>query len=88
MPPCRNSVTSRARIYKNPINAEITRDLINLRETFGDLEALDAWIADPADIDNNEVQVIIKQVYTMFAKAEIFDAKQNVKEFKDIIQIL
>ena len=69
--------------YENPINAEITRDLINLRETFGDLEALDAWIADPAEAPNNEVQVILKQVYKIITKAELFDAKRNVEEYKE-----
>lgn len=68
---------------KYSTNPEIMRGILQLRETFGDLDVIDAWIADPADIDNNEVQTIIKQVYSMFNKAELFDAKKNLKEFKD-----
>lgn len=68
---------------KYSTNPEIVRGILELRETFGDLDKIDALIADPTDIDNNEVQVILKQVYTMFSKAEMFDAERNVKEWKD-----
>lgn len=68
---------------KYSTNPEIIRGILELRETFGDLDKIDALIADPTDIDNNEVQVILKQVYTMFSKAEMFDAERNVKEWKD-----
>ena len=64
----------------NPLIAE---DILKLRETFGDLDAIDFWIGDPFDIDNNEVQTILKQVYSTFAKAEMFDTRRNVKEWKD-----
>lgn len=68
---------------KYSTNPEIMRDILELRETFGDLDNIDAWISNPADIDNNEVQVIIKQVYNTFAKAELFDVRRNVKEWED-----
>lgn len=68
---------------KYSTNPEVINDILELRETFGDLDVIDAWIANPSDIDNNEVQTILKKVYGMFAKAELFDAQRNVKEFKD-----
>lgn len=68
---------------KYSTNPEIVRGILDLRESFGDLDKIDALIADPTDIDNNEVQVILKQVYSMFAKAEMFDTKRNVQEWKD-----
>ena len=68
---------------KYSTNPEIMRDILELRETFGDLDNIDAWISNPADIDNNEVQVIIKQVYNAFAKAELFDVRKNIKEWED-----
>ena len=68
---------------KYSTNPEIVRGILDLRESFGDLDKIDALIADPTDIDNNETQVILKQVYSMFAKAEMFDARRNVKEWKD-----
>ena len=68
---------------KYSTNPEIVRGVLDLRESFGDLDKIDALIADPTDIDNNETQVILKQVYSMFAKAEMFDARRNVKEWKD-----
>lgn len=71
---------------KYSTNPDIMRDIISLRETYGDLDVLDAWIADPTDIDNNEVQVILKKVYGMFAKAEMFDVERNIKEYKDEIE--
>lgn len=64
----------------NPLIAE---DILKLRETFGDLDAIDFWVGDPFDIDNNEVQTILKQVHSTFAKAEMFDTRRNVKEWKD-----
>lgn len=64
----------------NPLIAE---DILKLRETFGDLDAIDFWVGDPFDIDNNEVQTILKQVYSTFAKAEMFDTRRNVKEWQD-----
>ena len=68
---------------KYSTNPEIVRGILDLRESFGDLDKIDALIADPTDIDNNETQVILKQVYSMFAKAEMFDVRRNVKEWKD-----
>ena len=70
---------------KYSTNPDIVNDLITLREQFGDLESIDSWIVDPTEIDNNEVQVILKQVYGMFNKAEMFDTKQNVKEWEDAL---
>lgn len=68
---------------KYSTNPEIVRGMLELRESFGDLDKIDALIADPTDIDNNETQVILKQVYSMFAKAEMFDTQRNVQEWKD-----
>lgn len=68
---------------KYSTNPEIVRGILDLRESFGDLDKIDALIADPTDIDNNETQVILKQVYSMFAKAEMFDARNNVREWKE-----
>ena len=68
---------------KYSTNPEVVRGILDLRESFGDLDKIDALIADPTDIDNNETQVILKQVYTMFAKAEMFDARNNVREWKE-----
>jgi hypothetical protein len=68
---------------KYSTNPEIVRGILDLRESFGDLDKIDALIADPTDIDNNETQVILKQVYSMFAKAEMFDARNNVMEWKE-----
>lgn len=68
---------------KYSTNPEVINDILELRETFGDLDVIDAWIADPSDIDNNEVQTILKKVYSMFAKAELFDVQRNVKEYKN-----
>lgn len=68
---------------KYSTNSLIAEDILKLRETFGDLDAIDFWVGDPFDIDNNEVQTILKQVYSTFAKAEMFDTRRNVKEWKD-----
>lgn len=68
---------------KYSTNPSIVNDLIKVRETFGDLDVIDAWIADPSDIDNNEVQIVLKQVYSMFNKAELFDAERNAQEWKN-----
>ena len=68
---------------KYSTNPEIVRGILDLRESFGDLDKIDALIADPTDIDNNETQVILKQVYSMFAKAEMFDVRNNVREWKE-----
>lgn len=67
---------------KYSTNPEIIRGVLNLQESFGDLSAIDAWLADPTDIDNNEVQVILKQVFSMFSKAEMFETKKNVEEWR------
>ena len=68
---------------KYSTNPEIVRGMLDLRESFGDLDKIDALIADPTDIDNNETQIILKQVYSMFAKAEMFDTQRNIQEWKD-----
>ncbi len=68
---------------KYSTNPLIREDIMKLRETFGDMDAIDFWIADPFDIDNNEVQTILKQVYSTFAKVEMFDTRKNVQEWKD-----
>ena len=79
-----NAMNNIINIYfkKYSTNPEIVRGVLELRESFGDLDWIDAMIADPTDIDNNETQVILKQVYSMFAKAEMFDARRNVEEWK------
>ena len=67
---------------KYSTNPEIVNDVLKLRETFGDLDWTESWFANPADIDNNEVQTVLKHVYATFNKAELFDAKKNVKEWE------
>lgn len=66
-------------------NPMIKEELITLRETFGDTPYLDSLFADPADINNKEVQVILKKIYGLLAKAEMFDIDRNIKEWKDAL---
>lgn len=70
--------------YSN--NPEIIKDIIKLRETYGDTDQLYRWIADATEIANSEVQVILKQVYSLFSKAEMFDVKRNVDEWKKALK--
>lgn len=83
-----NAMNNIINIYfkKYSTNPEVVRGMLDLRESFGDLDKIDELIADPADIDNNETQVILKQVYAMFAKAEMFEARKNLKEYKDRVE--
>lgn len=64
-------------------NPLIVNDILKLRETYGDIDKLDYWIASAADIPNNEVQVFLKKVYSIFSEAEMFETKKNVKEWQD-----
>lgn len=67
---------------KYSTNPAIVDNIIQLRETFGDLGTIDSWFADPTDIANPQVQVVLKHVMGTFSKAELFDAKQNVENWK------
>lgn len=71
---------------KYSTNPYIMSDFINLREAFGDLDVIDSWFTNPADIENSEVQTIVKQVYAMFSKAEMFDVERNIKEYKEELE--
>ena len=71
---------------KYSTNPEIIEDIIALRETYGDTDQLYRWIADATEIPNSEVQVILKQIYSIFSKAEMFDAKKNVDEYKTALK--
>lgn len=66
-------------------NPMITQGLMNIRDQFGDIDTAVKLIADPAEINNNEVQIILKQIYTMFSQAEMFETRRNVKEWKDAV---
>ena len=68
---------------KYSTNSDISDDLLNLRDQFGDIDTIVALISDPAEINNNEVQVILKNIYSMFSKAEMFDTERNIKEWKE-----
>lgn len=68
---------------KYSTNPDISDGLLNLRDQFGDIDTIVALISDPAEINNNEVQVILKNIYSMFSKAEMFDTERNIKEWKE-----
>ena len=64
-------------------NPMIIEGMMKVRDQFGDIDTAVKLISDPAEINNNEVQIILKQVYTMFSRAEMFETKRNVKEWQD-----
>ena len=68
---------------KYSTNPDISDGILNLRDQFGDIDTIVALISDPAEINNNEVQVILKNIYSMFSKAEMFDTERNIKEWKE-----
>lgn len=68
---------------KYSTNPDIVSNIINLRDQFGDIDTIVSLISDPAELNNNEVQVILKHIYTMFSKAELFDVENNVKEWRE-----
>ena len=70
--------------YSN--NPMITEGLMNIRDQFGDIDTVVKLISDPTEIPNTEVQVILKQVYTMFSRAEMFETKRNVDEWKNRLE--
>ena len=63
-------------------NPMITEGLMNIRDQFGDIDTAVKLIADPTEINNNEVQIILKEVYTMFSRAEMFETQRNIEEWK------
>lgn len=67
---------------KYSTNPAIVDNIMQLREAFGDLGTIDSWFADPTDIANPQVQVVLKHVMGTFSKAELFDAKQNIENWK------
>ena len=64
-------------------NPEILENLMELRETYGDIDTIVEWIHNPTEIQNNEVQVILKKVNEILAKAQIFDATNNLKDYQE-----
>lgn len=66
---------------KYATNPEIQEGILKLRETFGDTATFDKWVMDPAEINSAQVQVVMKHINSIFAKAELFDTKRNVEEF-------
>lgn len=68
---------------KYSTNPEIRRDILKLRETFGDIDTIDLWFTDPASINNSEVQTVLKKIYGIFSKAEMFDVKENIAEYQE-----
>lgn len=73
---------------KYSTNPAIVENIMQLREAFGDLGTIDSWFADPTDIANPQVQVVLKHVMGTFSKAELFDAKQNVENWKKDIEAI
>lgn len=71
---------------KYSTNPAIVDNIMQLREAFGDLGTIDSWFADPTDIANPQVQVVLKYVMGTFSKAELFDAKQNVENWKKDVE--
>ena len=67
-------------------NPMIIEGLMNIRDQFGDIDTAVKLISDPTEINNTEVQVILKQIYTMFSRAEMFETKKNVKEWKEELE--
>jgi hypothetical protein len=64
-------------------NPMIMEGLMNIRDQFGDIDTAVKLISDPTEINNTEVQVILKQVYAMFSRAEMFETKKNIKEWQE-----
>lgn len=64
-------------------NPMIIEGMMKVRDQFGDIDTAVKLISDPAEINNNEVQIILKQIYTMFSRTEMFETKRNVKEWQD-----
>ena len=79
----RKAITKVFDVYmkKYATNPEIQEGILKLRETFGDTATFDKWIMDPAEINSAQVQVVMKHINSIFAKAELFDTKRNVEEF-------
>jgi len=67
-------------------NPMIIEGMMKIRDQFGDIDTAVKLISDPTEIGNNEVQIILKQVYTMFSRAEMFETKKNVKEWQDELE--
>ena len=67
-------------------NPMIIEGLMNIRDQFGDIDTAVKLISDPTEINNTEVQVILKQIYTTFSRAEMFETKKNVKEWKEELE--
>ena len=70
---------------KYSTNPLIVDGLMQLRDTFGDTDTMIKYIFDAAESHSPEVQVILKQVYTSFSKAEMFETQHNLKEWRDEI---
>lgn len=71
---------------KYSTNPMITKGLMQIRDQFGDIDTAVKLISDPAEINNTEVQVILKQVYSMFSKAEMFETSKNLAEWRERIK--
>jgi len=67
-------------------NPMIIEGMMKVRDQFGDIDTAIKLISDSTEINNNEVQIILKQVYTMFSRAEMFETKENVKEWQDELE--
>lgn len=70
---------------KYSTNPLIVDGIMQLRDTFGDTDTMIKYIFDAAESHSPEVQVILKQVYTSFSKAEMFETQHNLKEWRDDI---
>lgn len=64
---------------KYSTNPLVINDILEIREQYGDIDTAIGLIQGATEINNQEVQVILKHVYSMLAKAELFDAENNLK---------
>lgn len=69
-----------AKYSTNPL---VINGLLKLREQFGDIEAMIKWIQDPNEMNNQEMQVVLKMITDNVTQAEVIDSKKNVQELED-----
>ena len=67
-------------------NPDVKIGILELREAFGDLDIIDSWINSPNEIESPQVQVVLKKVFSIFNKAQLFDAQENVDEWDKAVK--
>lgn len=72
-------------------NPYIREGLLTLREQFGDTDMLDSWFSDSAELNNSQVQTIVKAVYHVMDTASMITIpkmqQQYDKELKEILDL-